>query len=574
MQTGSMKSDAPGVGAAARGVSRRGFVGRVLAGAGAASAVGLPALAARDPNPDAALSGRQVDLLTPAQRADKAYMIRVQAAAAQRTAPIPDHPTNGDEARYSTRIASFTKGLPHNNLGEVTGAAYNALLTAVGTGSPRDFEAIPMGFPGVGRKLINPQAGLAFELEGGDAAAFYMPPAPAFASAERAGEMVELYWQALLRDVPCTEYASNRQAMAAANDLSRLSDFRGPKVNGRVTTDTLFRGTVPGCTVGPWISQFFYHPMPIGSSYIEGKTRTLLPGVDYVTQYAEWLNLQRGAQPTDVQQYDPEWRYPRSGRDMAQWVHMDLLYQAYFQAMVCLLAGPSDDPKLDGMGAPFDSGNPYARSANQEGFVTFGGPHICTLLTEVASRCMKAQWFQKWFVHRVLRPEVFGGRVHNHLTRAASYPIGAELLNSPALPQVYSQYGTYLLPQAFVEGSPLHPAYGSGHATVAGACVTILKAWFDENWVLPDPVVATPDGLSLVPYNGPALTLGGELNKLAWNVAMGRDFAGIHWRSDGLEAMELGEAYAISVLRDQRMLYNEPYLGLALTKFDGSVITV
>ncbi len=33
------------------------------------------------------------------------------------------------------------------------------------------------------------------------------------------------------------------------------------------------------------------------------------------------------------------------------------------------------------------------------------------------------------------------------------------------------------LPMAFQEGSPMHPSYGAGHATVAGACVTILKAY-------------------------------------------------------------------------------------------------
>ncbi len=43
---------------------------------------------------------------------------------------------------------------------------------------------------------------------------------------------------------------------------------------------------------------------------------------------------------------------------------------------------------------------------------------------------------------------------------------------------------TALLPMAFPEGSPMHPAYGAGHATVAGACVTILKAFFDTSAVL------------------------------------------------------------------------------------------
>ena len=155
-----------------------------------------------------------------------------------------------------------------------------------------------------------------------------------------------------------------------------------------------------------------------------------------------------------------------------------------------------------------------------------------------------------------------------------SYPLDAEVLASGALPLIFQQYGTYLLPMAFPEGSPLHPAYGSGHATVAGACVTILKAWFDESAVIANPVVAAPDGLSLQPYIGPPLTVGGELNKLASNVAFGRNIAGVHWRTDAIEGMKLGEAVAISILRDQRALYNEVFNGWSLTKFDGTTITI
>ena len=39
----------------------------------------------------------------------------------------------------------------------------------------------------------------------------------------------------------------------------------------------------------------------------------------------------------------------------------------------------------------------------------------------------------------------------------------------------------------------MHLAYGAGHGTVAGACVKILKAWFDENAVIADPVQANVD---------------------------------------------------------------------------------
>ena len=130
------------------------------------------------------------------------------------------------------------------------------------------------------------------------------------------------------------------------------------------------------------------------------------------------------------------------------------------------------------------------------------------------------------------------------------------------------------MPMAFAEGCPTHPSYTAGHATVAGACVTILKALFDENHVIPNPVVPTADGLALVPYSGPPLTVGGELNKTASNVATGRNIGGVHWRSDARESMKAGEALAISILRDQRACYNEPFNGFTFTKFDGTTITV
>ena len=127
---------------------------------------------------------------------------------------------------------------------------------------------------------------------------------------------------------------------------------------------------------------------------------------------------------------------------------------------------------------------------------------------------------------------------------------------------------------AFPEGSPLHPAYGAGHATVAGACVTILKAWFDGNFVIPNPVTTNATGQGLVPYVGPPLTVRGELNKIASNVALGRNIAGVHWRSDATESLLLGEEVAISILRDQRASYNEPFGGFTFTRFNGTSITV
>jgi hypothetical protein len=511
-------------------------------------------------------------------RANLAYRLRCKAALSQRRLQPALHPTNGDEERYPSRIGNFSKGLPHNAIGEVDPFAYTAWLKALKKGKPAYFEAIPMGAssPSLQRKFVNPQSALAFDLQGADSHALAVPPPPAFASNEAAGEMVENYWMALARDVPFADYANDPLTVVAAQDLTRLADFRGPKIALQVTPQTLFRDTLPGATTGPYISQFLLLPVPFGASYVEQQIRTTVPGVDYLTNFPDWLQAQRGEMPTQAQNFDPQRRYIRSGRDLGQWVHVDVLFQAYFQAMLILLAGPDpSDRGSNGLGVAFDAGNPYHFSANQEGFATFGGPHIATLVCEVATRALKAAWFQKWCVHRRLRPEAFAGRVHNRLRGVAAYPFALnEITASPALSMLASRNGSYLLPVAFPEGSPLHPSYSAGHATVAGACVTILKAWFDESAIIPDPVVASTDGLSLLPYNGALLTVGGELNKLASNVATGRNIAGVHWRSDARESLRLGEAVAISLLKEQRLMCNEAFEGFTFTSFDGATITV
>jgi len=68
--------------------------------------------------------------------------------------------------------------------------------------------------------------------------------------------------------------------------------------------------------------------------------------------------------------------------------------------------------------------------------------------------------------------------------------------------------------------------------------------------------------------------VGGELNKIASNVAIGRNIAGVQWRSDYTESLKLGEQIAISVLRDQRLTYGEDFEGFTFTRFNGTKITV
>lgn len=160
------------------------------------------------------------------ERAELAYQTRVQAALQQRSKAIVEQITNGDETRYSTRIGSFTKGLPHNSLGEVDPGAYDQLLKSIRSGDPAEFDRIPMGGTAL---LKNPQAGLAYQLAGQDPGNCDMPPPPAFSSAEIASEIAENYWMALTRDVNFLDFDTNPLANAAALDLSRFSNFRGPR---------------------------------------------------------------------------------------------------------------------------------------------------------------------------------------------------------------------------------------------------------------------------------------------------------------------------------------------------------
>jgi hypothetical protein len=555
--------------------SRRRFISQVgVTGAAsvAAGVIGLEPLLQTERSTAQAASNAQVGQGSN-QRANDCAKLRRDAAQAglQSTPQNLQHPANDDENFYPNKLGSYSKGLPHNNDGTVSLSAYAALLQAVNSGRPSDFDAIPMGG---NRRLTNPQAGLAFDMEGPDGHALLQPPAPAFASREQAAEISENYWMALLRDVPYSQYPVNPIANAAATDLTLYgADFRGAKTGGAVTPATLFRGLTPGDKAGPYLSQFFYQHCNFGANNLDQKIKTTAPGIDYLTDFNTWLAVQRGFnQPADT--FDGTPRYMRNGRDIGQWVHIDVLFQAYFHGFLILA----------GLGAPFDDGNPYVGNSTQDGFGTFGGPHIAALLCEVATRALKAVWFQKWFVHRRLRPEVHAERVDRTLNHAAGYPVHAEILNSLSSGSRLGGYmtaGNALLPMAFPEGSPTHPAYGAGHATVAGACVTILKAWFKESTKLVDLGVTTvqpaDDGLTLVPYAGADtgdLTVGGELNKLASNVALGRNTAGVHWRSDATESMKLGEQLAIGILQDQRACYNENFGGFSLTKFDGTVVTV
>jgi hypothetical protein len=610
-------------------------------------------------------------------RKQQALRVRIAAAKLAADRVHPRHQANGDEQKFRrgkkregnepSYLTSFTKGLPHDyKTGLVSRSEdFQQFVRGIDSGDPRDFKDTPLGSDGEWRSergrnknkvraWESQGAGNTFDLEGPDAQAVTMPPAPRLGSDELTAEMAEVYAQALLRDVPFSELVTlgnswvppepkpdeddhdsdveqvksdgkdeekhmvhqildhlhnlkwmNRQGCLT---LSPAEKSRRRKVNpetGQLDGQTVFRGITPGDEVGPYISQFLlagnkglgdaHAPeegqVAYGSINISQKVRKVLE-CDYMTTWDEWFDVQNGADLRGDEEYDkegekPTYRFITTPRDLATYVHYDALYEAYLNACLIML----------GNKVPFDPGIPFQgpdQCDHQQGFAHFGGPHILSLVTEVATRALKAVRYQKFNVHRRMRPEVLAARLSLHeklcvkeLNDMVEAPGLAEILNLVEKNNKHDRQleclggKNYLLPMAFPEGSPMHPSYGAGHATVAGACVTILKAFFDHN----HPVtVAGDDGHAFVPCDDGSrlecvevengrLTVEGELNKLASNISIGRDWAGVHYFSDYIESLRMGEKIAISILEEQKLTYGENF-SMTVPLFDGGSVRI
>jgi hypothetical protein len=70
------------------------------------------------------------------------------------------------------------------------------------------------------------------------------------------------------------------------------------------------------------------------------------------------------------------------------------------------------------------------------------------------------------------------------------------------------------------------------------------------------------------------LTLSTEIDKLAANIALGRDAAGVHYRSDSMRGIFVGEQQALGLLRDYSRTYNERFDGFIVRKFNGDRVRI
>jgi hypothetical protein len=118
----------------------------------------------------------------------------------------------------------------------------------------------------------------------------------------------------------------------------------------------------------------------------------------------------------------------------------------------------------------------------------------------------------------------------------------------------------------------------------------VAKAYFADD-AFPNPKVPLNGGHELADYTDEPLTIHGELNKLIANVTLFRDGAGMHWRTDGTASGPntgvdrpgvgtptggnlLGEALAVSMLRDTRRTYRESVGTFEFEGLNGNLIQV
>jgi len=647
------------------------------------------------------------------ERAQLAKEFRDLATEVARLRPQAATHANGEESDHAPfkgvgYTANFTKGLAHNLDGVLKDTTdYHCFVEAINSPDRTLFEksvptaashGVTYGCNVVGVSCVewrgweSPRSGHVYELEGPDAGAVAMAPAPKVGSSELSAEMAEVYSLALLRDVPFTElqkggnkrlcdnkttshvsaadvvdslntmpYFSGADCLSSTignTDNSGLNQFEKNRRQARsggmlfdpLTTDNVFRGSTPGALEGPYISQFLLAGtdalggstggtpgfpgiasqfdaedgfISYGNQVIDQRVSTHKACLDYMTNWSHWLDVQNGANFKGADQFESERRFITTPRDLATYVHFDALYQAYLNACLILL----------GIGTPTSKGFPEPSiSGNRDAFATYGGPHILSLVTEVATRCLKAVRRQKFNYHRRARPETLGGRLslvsankHVHALGSSATDfertfneipqqirdaiiahnaeqdqntMGAVQCQKPIYPCKLNKKtfpgNNLLLPMAFPEGSPMHPAYGAGHATVAGGCVTMLKAFFemydnsnidssklnaysngrrvlkigDKDYFEPNAT-----GKKLVNKSGPALTIQGELDKLAANISIGRNMAGVHYYSDYYDSLRMGERIAIGILMEQAPTYGDS-METSFDSFDGDAIKI
>jgi hypothetical protein len=510
------------------------------------------------------------------------------------------------------------------------------------------------------RKLVDPYCLFDTSLFGVFASSYSIPTPHPLTSPEAGAELIELYAMSLLRDVDIRVFQSVNQGQSnvttsafvnsilAALNEPNIKYYMGAPLDssGNITLANLFRGNTEGDKYGPYISQFLYYNVGMGScfyrqlyrcysnqrlEYIYGR-RYPPPNTNVFEDYpitdaiaffsttevynycyagSPWIyrnDYNRGLTGTDStggfyntwnggnnniivggDQYapasslDPDSipatttpvRYISTLRDGAFYVLRDQIWQPFFTAATILLGCPRYDATQPEGVSRTSFGCPIGFQVDGrvgQKFINLGPVDLFSLLSMAGKNSMNACWLWKWSL-MYPRPEEMAYQVHIKKKTGLGIDFSSNILDSSILTDVSNcNFGNFLLPQAYINGSPNHPSYPSGHATYAGAMATILKAWFNcdssMNSYVGDTLRRTTEqgGATTEPiqteyYDASnaeitILKVEHEIDKLASNCSILRNAGGVHYRQDANAGLKLGEDAAIKTLEDWVQTYN------------------
>jgi hypothetical protein len=492
-------------------------------------------------------------------------------------------------------------------------------------------------------KWVDPQTKYAISLSFPYPYTYPFTPYPEVGSRESFCDLFEVYFMSWLRDVPFYEYTNNSNYMQSyiTKILTYLNQMMPNNNNFShplpATAANLFRGKTKGDLLGPYVSQFLIHKprqnyhtaftasLPQFKAAIPAESDVLehymynnpiitstnldtsggnLGRSDFGLIESEFINIQNGyikggvTIPTNYKPFTVS-RCVLTGRDLATLVHADYPAELLIRAVEILLTN----------GAPLSKSNPYVSKILGNGFggfVHFSGVEIHNLMGEIAKEALKVAWYFKYHNMR-MRPEEFAGKIHyqkknnTNIIPNLNQDFITNILNDhKTYNSIQNVSNSYLLSLIYPEGAPIHPSYPAGHAIIASACVSVIKALFDEDYLfrnlrsgtmkIYEPyndnyiktvgstkrlcLSETKTNLREITEGVEFVTIGNELDKLVSNIATGRNFAGIHYRSDSEYSFDLGEEVAANYLRSKLREFGNKDVKLVFTNRNGEKVNI
>ncbi len=500
---------------------------------------------------------------------------------------------DGCSYRYA---GSFSKGLVHDTdtgkLDRTKGVCeYDKLAQGLWHCDSKQIECVKTAAPN--GKLADPCASFGLTVCGAYPCEFscFIPTPPSVDSLGRSREYAELLLRATARDVLFDDYATDPTIASIVNILNHDLKNTNKYVyfdckNTTITPANVFRGTFAGERKGAFISRFYTEDVPLnGADSMPVAQNFNAPNEGYTNNFMTTLPtavaVQNGNVTGAIDKSNMLNRRISTLRDLADVVHADPPGTHYSNAAL-IMAGNGVKP------------HPYFKQFDNAGaFVASGGiADVMSTLGETLRLALSGAWYYKWRVHRTLRPEAYGiiltqerdGKSLGPSDKCYVIPEKSRndatlTMSIDALKGVIETSGSFtilkrdeaLLPQTYPEGSPSHPAYPAGHAVVAGALVTVLKALFDTETVWSGSGAAGTGGTTQYVD---------ELDKLAANAAYGRNAAGVHYAADGYHGILLGEQIAAAhlsvllALNPARQTYCNPNAPLKIRGFNGNQVHI